>query len=197
MKLKALFITLLFLGTSYTIFAQEYKENIKTDFSAYLGLIVNKEYEKSMNYILPEFFEIFPKSQIVKLMEQIFNDPSLELTLSDPKILSIGDLEEIEGKFYVSLSYSNKMRMKIHGEKNEEEDAKTMRFSLTKASLNQTFGDENVTFNETTEFFEIIAQKEAYAISNNGLTDWKFLVAEKNQQFILEKLLPKALFEKP
>lgn len=150
-----------------------------------------------MNYILPEFFEIFPKSQIVKLMEQIFNDPSLELTLSDPKILSIGDLEEIEGKFYVSLSYSNKMRMKIHGEKNEEEDAKTMRFSLTKASLNQTFGDENVTFNETTEFFEIIAQKEAYAISNNGLTDWKFLVAEKNQQFILEKLLPKALFEKP
>ena len=54
-------LTILFLAIATLGFSQEYKENFKSQFSDYLNSIVNMEFEKSMEYILHEFFEIVPK----------------------------------------------------------------------------------------------------------------------------------------
>ncbi|SDG84702.1 hypothetical protein SAMN04488062_102349 [Flavobacterium omnivorum] len=196
MKIKQIVFSFLFLIISSTGNAQDYKKTIEIEFTEYLNSIVNKNFAKSMNYVIPEFFEIIPKSQMIKLMEQTFNNPSMEFELKNPKILSIDDAQKIEEKFYSLLSYSNQMNMKILNEGEETEDEKKMRIGLTQLSFEQNFGSENVKYNKETDFFEILVEKQVYTISKDGETDWKFLVIEKKQKVLLEKLLPKELVDK-
>jgi len=191
---KVLFAILIF-SVGVTGYAQDYKKEIEKEFLEYVNLLIDMEFEKSMNYILPDFFEIIPKSQMITLMEQSFNNPSIEIKLTNPIINKIDDSQKIEEKFYSFLTYSNQMNIKILGEEGESEVDKKDRINLTKASFENTFGKENVIYNEKTEFFEIKTEKNVYAISSNGETDWKFLTIEKNQKAILEKLLPKKLTE--
>jgi hypothetical protein len=196
MKIKQIVFSFLFLIISSTGNAQDYKKTIEIEFTEYLNSIVNKNFAKSMNYVIPEFFEIIPKSQMIKLMEQTFNNPSMEFELKNPKILSIDDAQKIEEKFYSLLSYSNQMNMKILNEGEETEDEKKMRIGLIQLSFEQNFGSENVKYNKETDFFEILVEKQVYTISKDGETDWKFLVIEKKQKVLLEKLLPKELVDK-
>ena len=196
MNIKKTLLTILFLIICTIGIAQDYKKTIESDFTEYLNYIINMEFEKSLEYITPEFFEIVPKSQMIALMEQTFNNPSMEIEIKNTKILTINDAQKIENKFYSLLTYSNQMNMKINSEKEETANETKMIINLTKLSLEQTFGSENVKYNEETEFFEIQSQKDVYGISENGKVDWKFLVIEKEQKVILDKLLPKELSEK-
>jgi hypothetical protein len=118
--------------------------------------------------------------------------------LKSPNINEISEVEKIGDKFYVLLNYSSPIKMKFinNDEQEESEVEHKLRMNMLKLSMEQTFGSENVTYDEKTEFFDIIAQKQAYAISKNGKSDWKFLVVEKKQKFILDKLLPAQLVEK-
>ena len=196
MKIKTTLLTILLLAICSVGFSQDYKKTIESQFSEYLSSITNMEFEKSMEYITPEFFEIVPKSQMIKLMEQTFNNPGMTIEIKNPKILTIEDSQNIKDKFYSLLTYSNQLNMRIHNETEETADETTMRINMTKLSLEQTFGSENVTYNSTTDFFEIQSQKNVYGISKNGETDWKFLVLEKDSKIILDKILPKELPEK-
>ena len=196
MNIKRTLLTTLFLTICTIGIAQDYKENIKSEFTEYLNSLINMEFEKSFEYITPEFFEIVPKSQMIKLMEQTFNNPTMDIEIKNPKILTVNDSEKIENKYYSLLTYSNQMNLKIISEEEETEDEKKMRINLTKLSFEQNFGSENVQYNEKTEFFEIQSQKDVYGISENGETNWKFLVLEKDSKIILDKILPKELAEK-
>lgn len=189
-------LIILFLTIRSVGVAQDYKKEIEIGFTEYLNSIMNRDFEKSMEFILPDFFEIFPKDQMITLMEQTFNNPSIEFEFKNPKILEIKDSRKIEPKYYAMLSYSNQMNMKVNSDEVENEEEKESRIKLMKLSFEQTFGSENVQYNTETEFFEIQVEQQVYAISENGLTDWKFLVIEKKQKVILEKLLPKELLDK-
>ncbi|QDO94571.1 hypothetical protein FNB79_11540 [Formosa sediminum] len=196
MTFKNSILTVLFLSFCTVGFAQDYKKNIESEFNDYLNSIVNMDFEKSMEYITPEFFEIIPKTQLITIMEQTFNNPSMEFEIINPKIISVADAEKIDSKHYAILSYSSEMNIKINSSAEETETQENNRLSLTKASFEQTFGAENVSYNTETGVYNINAVKDAYAISENGKTDWKFLVIEKSQKIILEKILPKTLIDR-
>ncbi|WP_299779171.1 hypothetical protein [uncultured Formosa sp.] len=196
MKIKNKVLTILFLTYCTVGFTQDYKKNIESEFTDYLNYIVNMEFEKSMDYITPEFFEIIPKVQLIIVLKQTFSNPAMTFEIIDPKVISVQDAEKIEAKHYALLTYSSQMNIKINNDLEETEQQTNNRLSLTKASFDQTFGAENVSYNEETGIYNIYAKKDAYAISENGNTDWKFLVIEKSQKVILEKILPKTLTDK-
>lgn len=190
-------------------YAQDYKVEIKKEFGDYLDLILVQDFEKSMDYVIEDVFEIVPKESMISLMETTFNTPGLELSLEKANIISVGDAEIVEEKYYAMLEYSNIMKMKFTEEENETEDEETetqteeeiakekkITNALIRVSLAKSFGDENVKFNEKTETYEIFAQKQAYAVSKNGKDNWKFIVVEKNQKAFLEMILPKAITDK-
>ncbi len=177
-------------------FSQDYKTNIETSFGEYLDHLMNKEFEQSLEYLTPEFFEIFPKDKMIMAMEQAFNNPGMKYEIINPEILSVGDKVEIESKHYALITYSNQLNIKFLNEEPETDEEKELRLNMTQGLLKTNFGEENVVLNNETEFFEIQSQKDAYAISENGSSDWKFLVIEKDQKPILEKLLPAELAEK-
>ena len=177
--------------TSKKVSNTVYKENIKTAFVEYNNHIINKEFEKSMEYVLPEFFEIIPKHQMISLLKKTFNNPEMEFKVDKPKNIKIGNATKLSDKYYSLINYSSDIKIKFNnGNKTSDEDEKLSQ-NLIKLSLEKTYGSENVKFNNKTGFFEIHTNKNAYGVSKNGLTDWKFIVIEKNQKQIIEKILPK------
>lgn len=192
MKGKTNLVLLIALFISTLSYSQDYKKDIEKRFNQYLEAIINKEFEQSLDYTIEELFDFIPKEMMIKAMEQSFNNPDLAIELSDPKILGIGEIKEIEGKYYVKLSYSNVMKMKYQSEESLPEDEE-QDLNFMKGMMESTFGKENVTYDQTTGFFRIYSQKEVYCISKTRNDDWKFMVVEKKQRAMLEQLLPTSI----
>ena len=196
--MKRIFILLLIVSNvTFSQTSENYQVNLNKDFVEYNNLILNQEFEKSMDYMLPDFFEIIPKNQMVTLMKQVYNNPDLEFKMDKPKDISYGKPKKINENYYSEITYSYDIQMKFNNiEESENEEKKELTRNLTKLQLEKTFGSGNVEFNEETEFYEIHSIKNAFGISENGMSDWKFVVVEPKQKFILEKILPKVLTEK-
>jgi hypothetical protein len=56
--------------------------------------------------------------------------------------------------------------------------------------LNNSYGDENVSFDSKNEKFNVYAKKEMLALKTAILTDWKVLVIDENLNSLLKKILP-------
>lgn len=198
LQMKVLLILLMLVSNlTFGQTDETFKENLNKDFIEYNDLILNQEFEKSMDYMLPEFFEIIPKNQMILLMQQIYNNPDLEFQADKPKDIVYGELNKIEERYYSEITYSYDIKMKFKNlEESEDEEQNDLNKNLLKLTLEKTFGSGNVIFNQETEFYEIHSIKNAFGVSQNGMTDWKFVVIEPKQKFILEKILPKELTEK-
>lgn len=193
--MKKVLCVLLFF-CAYVCFSQSSKENIKSDFNTYMHLTINKEFDKSIEYVVEDFFEIIPKEQMIKAFEQIYNNPKIEFKIGNSKIISIGVIEKIEEKYYAIIRYLSPMEMKIKPD-NPKESAKEKeeRLNMIEAAFARQFGAKNVTYNKETDFFEVTATKQACSVSKNGQNDWKFVMLDKRRRYILEKFLPKKILD--
>lgn len=196
--MKKILVLLIFVSNlTFGQTSENFKENINKDFIEYNDLILNQKFEKALDFMLPEFFEIVPKNQMIMLMEQVYNNPDLEFKADKPKDIEYGIPRKIEGKYYSEITYSYDIKMKFNNiEESEDEEQNELNRNLMKLNLEKTFGSGNVKYNEETEYYEIHSIKNAYGVSENGTSDWKFVVVESKQKMILEKILPKELTEK-
>lgn len=187
-------ILFIFLCTITTnLYAQAVNETIEKQFTEYSQLVIDKEFDKALNYAPEEIFEVIPREQMVKMMEMVLSSSDFEYKATLPKVLSISDLIKIEEVNYVKIKTSSEVQMKF-SELEEDED-REMNIPLYKLSFEKKFGVGNVKYNEETHFFEINATKNAIAKSND-LKEWKFVIVENdNQKLILERFIPKELFE--
>jgi len=133
---------------------------------------------------------------MIQLLESTFNNPNMEIQLKDAEVVSVADKEEFNKKYYATLIYSSVMDMKINNPEEEEKEQRDLRNTLLLLNFQKTFGLENVKYDKEIDQYEIKATKEVYAISNDGETNWKFLVVEKKQRFILEQFLPQELIDR-
>jgi len=197
MNLRAYTLSLLFLTISLMGFSQDYKKAIESEFTEYINLALDKEFEKSMEYIMPEVFEIIPMAQLIEIFEETFNDPEIEIKMTNPQIIAIQDSEKIDGKYYAFLTYTNEMKLNFFSDDDDyTEEGLQLSVNSLKPSLEQTFGAGNVFYNEETRFFEILTQKDVCAVSIDGISNWKFLEMNKDQAYILKRILPKELIDK-
>lgn len=187
-------ILFIFLCTITTnLYAQGVNETIERQFTEYSQLVIDKEFDKALNYAPEEIFEIIPREQMVKMMEMVLNSSDFEYKATLPKVLSISDIIKIEEVNYVKIKTSSEVQMKFL--ELEEDEDREMNIPLYKLSFEKKFGVGNVKYNEETHFFEINATKNAIAKSND-LKEWKFVIVENdNQKLILERFIPKQLFE--
>jgi hypothetical protein len=190
-------IGLIIFTLSLSIFSQNGKTNLKKTFETYIELSINQDFEQSLEYVVEDFFELFPKSQMILLMKQMYNNPSVEFKLENPNILDISNIEKIKDKFYSILTYSNLMKMKIKPQKEDEtEDEKKMRLNLIKASLYKKFGTDKVNYNNSTEYFEIKVIKKVCSVSKDGISNWKFVTIDNDKKYLLKKFIPEQIFER-
>lgn len=186
-------ILFIFLCTITTNLYAQVNETIEKQFTEYSQLVIDKEFDKALNYAPEEIFEIIPREQMVKMMEMVLNSSDFEYKATLPKVLSISDIIKIEEVNYVKIKTSSEVQMKFL--ELEEDEDKEMKIPLYKLSFEKKFGVGNVKYNEETHFFEINATKNAIAKSND-LKEWKFVIVENdNQKLILKRFIPKQLFE--
>ncbi len=198
MKNLIVLLTIVFAGctaTKNTTIQKDTNNSIQQDFSNYLEKIASKDFTAAMEYLVPEFFEIFPKQEMINIMEETFNNPLMEFNIKNPKILDVAKTVEEGEKFYSKLSYTQEMEMKMGDDETESEAEKAVRIIEEKKFFDQSFGEENVSYNEETGYFVVKATEEAVAVSLDGKSDWKFLVIQKNQQAIAKKLIPETILE--
>lgn len=177
--------------------SENYKENLNKTFIEYYDLVLSQDFEKSMDFILPKLFEIIPRNQLVLLMKQMYNTPGLEFKVDKPKIINYGKLKKFVDRYYSIISYSYDLKVKFNNvKKSDNQEQNLLNQNLIKLTLEKTYGSGNVNYNKKTKFYDINSVKNAFGISKNGITDWKFVIVEKKQDYILKKILPKELIEK-
>ena len=59
--------------------------------------------------------------------------------------------------------------------------------------MKQSFGNQNVKFNNETSTFEIYIKNNIFAVSKNEKRSWKFLVVEEKHKYLLKKIIPENL----
>lgn len=183
-------ISLLFI-LPFPGFTQGYEENITEDFTIYVDHIIAKEFDQAMDYTYDKFFELIPRARMVAMMNATFTNPDLEYELSRAEIEKIGDPARIGNEFFAILTYNSVIRMKFledtGGETQEEFEQRMM---LTRLSLEELFGPENVFYEAESGFWRLTALKTVCAVSQDGMSDWQFVVMEKEQMTFLANILP-------
>ena len=191
-------ICLIIFLMSFAVEAQVENEVIKKDFGAYLEAIMSKDFDASLDYLVEDVFDIVPREALVTVMEQTFNSEDIEFTFGEFTIDAIKEPIVIDSTSYVILNYTSNLSMRFVSPEDEEvtEEDKKMTRIITEAALEQQFGKENISYNESTEFFDIIALKQAVAVKKETYKQWKFLVVEKGQPLLLKAILPNEILEK-
>ena len=193
--MKRTLTLLLFVLLSTAIFAQDYKANVKQNFSTYYKHIIAGEFDKSMDYLPSAIFTIIPRAQLVTAFQGLLKNPDTQIKLTSFEIKEIFDRQKIDTSYYVKMKYLSGMTMKMKSPSTETATEKETRLNLAKAAFGNIFGSENISLDLATEIFTIAPTKTCWAISKNGLTDWKFITVEPNQRLIMEKILPKEIIE--
>lgn len=195
--MKNKLIILLLLIPLFALVAYTPKENAEKDFRKYIGHLIDQEFEQSMNYLYPELFDLISREDMLLTMEQTFNSPDIFISIAEPTVNSVGEIEKIDSMYYVRLNYSHTMMMRFSNTDSlvtkQERDS---RDEMTLISLGGTFGEENVSYDSTTSTFDIFTTKDSYGKSKDGKTSWKFIDVDPNNMVLLEALLPAVIINR-
>jgi hypothetical protein len=193
--MKKVFILLL-IFSHIALNAQSDGSSIKKEFETYIDLLINKKFDQSLNYITEEIFTVVSREQMLATFEKTFSDPNVILELGKPIILNVRSIQKENTKFYSILKYKSKNRMKILSEESfESAQDKNEQLEFMKNSFIEQFGEENVSFDKETEFFDFTATKEVICVSLNGMSDWKFIEASKAQKDFFITFIPAAVID--
>jgi hypothetical protein len=181
---KVLLFAFLFL--SITTFNAQNKL-IKERFITMQQALLDKDFQKSLQFTAEELFEIVPKEQLVAFMEATFNNPKMQIDSELPKVLDISEVFQVKDKFYSILKITGNQKIRVLDDK--------LLYAL-KLKFDQQYGAENVKFNEQTKFFNVKVDQTIIAISYDGTTEWKYLAIDSLKLDIITKLLPQEVLNK-
>jgi hypothetical protein len=171
--------------------AQDSKEAIK-QFTTYSQLVLNKEFDKALDFVHEGIFEIAPREQMKTILEQTFNNPMMEVEMSMPEIKGVSAVKNIENTHYLKFNSKNLVKMRFSSEAIGEGDEA---INKVKQGLSSQFGEENVVFDNATKFFSVTTEKPVIAASIDKKT-WKFVTIDNNQLIpMLEKFIPKEVLD--
>ncbi len=95
------------------VFAQNEKENVKKDFIIYNKLLKDKKFKASLEYVNPDFFNYFPKEELLKGMEQTTQNESLIYQLLNPVIKEIHPVFTYQDKQSTVIDYDSDFNIKL------------------------------------------------------------------------------------
>lgn len=165
-------------------YTQDSKKAITIAFNNYSQAMVNRDYHTMANYLTEEIFTYLKKDDYIKLMEQTFTSPEFNIAVTNPKVLAIADVKQINGKNYAVVNYANSLEITPKGTGSEVPSS-----IIVKKSLEEGFGVGNVTYDAKTGIYRVQMKSKLCAISANG-TNWKFIALEANLKPLLQKFMP-------
>jgi len=175
----------------------ETKESLEAALDTYIEVTEAMDFAKIMDYMPPKFFEKFPKEQMMKVMEQSFNNPNVKLNMDSFRIVHIHPFLEIEQGKYTLVDYAFRMHMQMTEplEEGETEEDKKEQMGFMKSMLEMQHGEGSVLLEEESSTFIINVETTMYAISEPEYEGWKFIEKKEKVPGLLDSILPKEAIE--
>ncbi len=164
--------------------------SIESTFNEYQLTLKEGKFDQSLDYIYPSLFELVPRETMLQIVTSMFSNPMMDIKMGKIDIQEITDPKIIEEKYYSIIYFDSEMEMKLN-----LPDSIDQNFANTqlKTDFDQSFGEDNVSFNEETGYFFVKAASKAVAVSADGKSDWKFLNIMDNQEALMRMVLPAEL----
>ncbi|MEL7148942.1 MAG: hypothetical protein AAFO69_21380, partial [Bacteroidota bacterium] len=174
--------------------AQDVKSDIEKEYKAMNQAMVDGEFAKVADLVSDELFTILPKEQFVGMLEMMMNNPQLEINLSVPDVLSIGEVMKVEEKYYAVLDTYSEQKMRFFNADGQTAKlADSPQTQQTYETWKTQLGEDNVSYDEDSGYFTVNVKQKALAISADGETGWKFLNLDENTKRVIEKVVPEAV----
>ncbi|GIL21759.1 MAG: hypothetical protein BroJett042_02720 [Bacteroidota bacterium] len=187
---KTLFMLAAFLWAVAT-YAQDSKEAIR-QFNSYSQLVLDKEFDKALDYVHEGIFEIAPREQMKAILEQTLNNAMIEVEMTLPEVKGISEIKSIENTHYFKFLSKSLVKMRFSPQAIGEGEAAINR---VKQGLVTQFGEANVLYDNATRFFHVTAVKPVIA-STADKKGWKFVTIDSEQLIpMLEKFIPKEILD--
>ncbi len=172
-----------------TAFAQTDVEDIKQTVMAYMEIVENKDYQKTMDYLYPKLFDLVPRSIMEEALKKQEEETEIQVDLKNSAIQKVSKVLVVEGVKYALVDYSFLMIMTVPEQ--DKEGLETM-----KMLFESNYGKGNVRLDVEKRAFSIDMVSAAYVINNPAYDGWKFLERKKELFPLLEKMLPKKVLKK-
>lgn len=191
--MKTIMVALL-LAVTFTVQAQDLSADIKKEYLNYFELVKAKDFDKVLEYSHPALFETYPKDQVKAGLEQVFNNPQIQIDLGTPELTDFTALKQIEGKYYVPFKNTQVTKMRFGFVEDQTGTDKENTVNTLKQNLNGQFGEGNVSYDSASGFFIINATSKMLAFSEDKKV-WKFIdIGNSQLKPILEKFIPAEFF---
>jgi hypothetical protein len=107
-------ILVLFSLIALTSNGQDYKSEIENARAKYLNSFNRNDFLDLLNYVPEEYFVIYSREQVLFALETSVREPETELEINEQKIIEIGDVELIQGRYYCLLTYSKRIKFRYN-----------------------------------------------------------------------------------
>lgn len=174
MKLKTIFLSLLFIST-ISAFAQD-MESLKKEAKKAYKAGVTMNFEMIFETTYPKVFEIIPKEAMKGMFKQMMDNEQLSITLVEVEPnFSFGEIKKIGDKTFCVVDHDNVMSLKF---KTPIEDAESMASSF-KSSMNA----KKVLYDKDSGTFTIELRSTLIAVADESTKNiWKFLNKDKENK---------------
>jgi hypothetical protein len=152
-------------------------------------LLANKQknFEKLMEFIYPELFQIVPKEQMIQVFESVFDNPQMTISMDSLSVCGISKgfnykvAEYRKVDYYIGMSFRFKDTAFVKDEN---------KIAMIKEQVKTQMGAEHVKYIPEENRMTIDAKKIMFAIKDNAQSQWMFLGYEPKQVELMKKLIP-------
>lgn len=186
-----------FLSVIVSLSAQDYKKEISSTFVRYFRFYIDNQMDSALNYLDEDIFQYCPRDVLMQSYQFVMKNPQISYEVNLPENIVVGDKQQVENKFYALVSYDSQLKFALHPQllQNETDSAKTVRINHTLAYLRKMPGTKQADYDSSSDMYMTNVSRKIYAVSSDGLSNWKLLILSDRQRLILEKILPYELLE--
>lgn len=191
--ISQLLVAFLFILASCSVSSEKepatHEAIIKKDVVEFMEGHMNKgNWEGVINMMYPKLFDISPKAQLIAQMQQM-ELMGINITAKNTKVVGLSELIKEGEEQFCRIDYTSDLTIKIATE------AESM-IPMFKAQFDKAYGAKNVLYDEKNSLFRVKSAKSMIGVAPINTDDWTYFEFNKNQQQLLELLLPKKVRKK-
>jgi hypothetical protein len=150
--------------------------------------------EKVLDYTYPKLFDIAPRAEVLKVMQETFDSDQVKVQLDSVKVDSLYPVFQLGKGSYAKVKYSMVMLMNFNVSKDIAKAVSKEQNEAIRQGLSQQYGEENVRMDEK-GIIHIRVQSPMVAIKDELSKDWTFVNLKEGDE-LTNKLISKEVLEK-
>ena len=139
------------------------KTQLESDFLEYSNLIAKREYEKAVDYMPTDFWNVYEKNEFLTKMERVGKQMD-SISINNFEIVDISETINSNDKKFRVITYSSDL---------EFDSSKIPERVIEK--YKSQFGAENVKLDSINKLIKIKNNSQMISVYDNGLEKWKYL----------------------